>query len=78
MVRRLLDTFKIPRVTGEHVCLVHEPLGPSIEMLRNTLPDRRLPKILLQNILKTLFLALDFLHNEAKMIHTGTSTGSVS
>jgi serine/threonine protein kinase len=41
-------------------------------MLRNTLPDRRLPKILLQNILKTLFLALDFLHNEAKMIHTGT------
>jgi len=77
MVRRLLDTFKIPRVTGEHVCLVHEPLGPSIEMLRNTLPDRRLPKILLQNILKTLFLALDFLHNEAKMIHTDLQAGNV-
>jgi serine/threonine protein kinase len=43
-------------------------------MLRNTLPDRRLPKILLQNILKTLLMALDFLHNEAKMIHTGTQT----
>lgn len=71
LTRQLLDSFTITTVTGEHLCLVHEPLGMSVETLMGLMPGGHLSEDVLKSILKHLLLALDFLHSEGKTIHTG-------
>ena len=72
LVRELLDSFKATRPAGEHQCLVHEPLGLSMETVRQLCPGRKLPENLLKVFLIHLLQALDFLHTDSKMIHAGT------
>jgi serine/threonine-protein kinase SRPK3 len=69
--RQLRDSFKIQGLEGEHLCLVHEPLGVSLETFRNVMPAKQLPEALLKAVLEHLLQALDCLHSDAKMIHTG-------
>lgn len=71
LVRELLDSFKVMGPAGEHQCLVHEPLGMSMETLRQLSPGRKIPEPLLRAFLNHLLRALDFLHTDAKMIHAG-------
>ena len=71
LVRELLDSFKATGPAGEHQCLVHEPLGLSMETLRQLSPGHKLPENLLKVFLTHLLHALDFLHTDAKMIHAG-------
>ena len=71
LVRKLLDSFKATSLFGEHQCLVHEPLGMSIETLRQLIPGKKLPEDLLKAFLRHLLQTLDFLHTDAEMIHTG-------
>lgn len=71
LVRELLDSFKAIGPAGEHQCLVHEPLGFSMETLRQLSPGRKLPEPFLRAFLIHLLQALDFLHTDAKMIHAG-------
>lgn len=71
LVRELLDSFKVMGPAGEHQCLVHEPLGMSMETLRQLSPGRKVPEPLLKAFLNHLLRALDFLHSDAKMIHAG-------
>ena len=71
LVRELLDSFKATGPAGEHQCLVHEPLGMSMETLKQLNPGRKLPKNLLKIFLIHLLQALDFLHMDAEMIHAG-------
>lgn len=68
LVRGLLDSFKATGPAGEHQCLVHEPLGMSMETLRQLIPGGKLPENLLKLFLMHLLQALDFLHKDAKMI----------
>ena len=70
-LRKLYDSFKIQGLEGEHLCLVHEPLGISLETFREVMPLKRLPEKLLKAVLRHLLQALDCLHRDAKMIHTG-------
>ncbi|KAL9597305.1 MAG: hypothetical protein Q9219_005229 [cf. Caloplaca sp. 3 TL-2023] len=70
-VRTLLDSFKATGPAGEYQCLVHEPLGMSMETLRELAPGRKLPQDLLRSFLVHLLNALDFLHTDAQMIHAG-------
>jgi len=72
LVRELLDSFKATGPAGEYQCLVHEPLGMSMETLRRLCPGRKLPEDLLKAFLAHLLQALDFLHTDANMIHAGT------
>lgn len=73
-IRRLYDSFKIRGAGGrDHLCLVHEPLGFSIETLRQLMPAKQLPEDLLKAVLRHLLQALDCLHQDAKMVHTGQS-----
>ena len=71
LVRELLDSFKAMGPAGEHQCLVHEPLGMSMETLRQLSPGRTLPEQLLKAFLIHMLQALDFLHTDAKMVHAG-------
>lgn len=67
-VRELLDSFEITGPDGSHRCLVHPPSVLTF-LCRN--PVRRLPAPDLAVVLRRLFLALDFLHTECKIIDTG-------
>ncbi|CAG8218191.1 unnamed protein product [Penicillium salamii] len=69
-VRSLLDSFDISGPEDKHRCLVHPPLWESVLdfLFRN--PAQRLPTPILAVTLHRLFLALDYLHTECKIIHT--------
>ena len=51
-------------------CLVHKPLLTSLSTFRN---GRKLPEDFVQAVLQHVLLALDYLHSEAKLVHTGPS-----
>lgn len=63
-----LDSFIATGPAGEHQYLIHEPLGMSMETLRQLIPGRKLPEIFLKLFLTHLLQALDFLHKDAQMI----------
>lgn len=70
-IRSLLDSFDASGPEDKHQCLVHPPLWESVFdfLFRN--PVQRLPTPILSVTLHRLFLALDYLHTECKVIHTG-------
>lgn len=71
-IRTIQDSFSITsRAGNHHQCLVHEVLSNDILSLRYTRPDCKLPEVMLKQILIHLLLALDFLHSECHIIHTG-------
>lgn len=72
-VRTALDSFELLNRDGKHPCLVHEPLWDSITTLLERSGRDRLPEELLRVILQRLLLALDYLHTDRKVIHTGLS-----
>ncbi|KAJ5979105.1 hypothetical protein N7501_002447 [Penicillium viridicatum] len=75
-VRSLLDSFDISGPEDKHRCLVHPLLWENVLdfLFRN--PVQRLPIPILAVILHRLFLALDYLHIECKIIHTGVVSSS--
>ena len=71
-VRTIQDFFFVTsRAGNSHQRLVHEVLSNDILSLRYTRPDRKMPEAMLKQILIHLLLALDFLHSECHIIHTG-------
>ena len=71
-VRSLLDVFRLKGPDGEHQCLVHPPLFETIGTFLARNPEvGRLPDLMLAVVLHRLFRALDYLHNECGIIHTG-------
>lgn len=75
-VRELLDSFDVIGPDGYHRCLVHPPLWESVLTFLHRNPVRRLPAPVLAFVLRRLFLALDFLHTECEIIHTGAYKGT--
>lgn len=70
-VRSLHDSFDVDGPYGYHNCLVHPPLSESVaSFVRRNHPEG-LPAPLMALVLKRLFSALDFLHRECQVIHTG-------
>ncbi|CAI7584193.1 unnamed protein product [Penicillium glandicola] len=63
-VRTLLDSFEIDRASTRHLCLVHPPLWESVWAFLHRNPIGRLPPPVLAGVLRSLFLALDYLHTE--------------
>ena len=72
-VRSLIDSFDINGPEDTHRCLVHPALWESVNTFLCRNPIQRLPPIVLAVTLHRLFLALDYLHTECKVIHTGIS-----
>ena len=71
VIRTLLDTFYIDGPQDKHRCLVHLPLWESVLAFLRRNPVERLPSAILAVVLHRLFLALDFLHTECQIAHTG-------
>lgn len=70
----MLDTFTADGPNGQHQCLVHEPLLTSISHFQASLPSQRINEVILKMLLKELLVALDYLHTEAQLVHTGAVT----
>ncbi|KAI0918236.1 hypothetical protein AcV7_007036 [Taiwanofungus camphoratus] len=57
-------------MTSKPLAIVYSPLAITLRGFREMLPTKSLPVALLRSVLKHMFLALDFLHIEAKVIPT--------
>ncbi|KAH1486018.1 hypothetical protein KXV64_007796 [Aspergillus fumigatus] len=69
-IRQALDIFTIPRPGGDHQCLVQKPMWESFRDLLYHNPNHRFSEDLLKAGLMQIFLALDYLHTECKLVHT--------
>ncbi|KAJ5903916.1 hypothetical protein N7504_006299, partial [Penicillium tannophilum] len=76
-VRSLLDSFDVTGPEDQHRCLVHPPLWESVLAFLHRNPVQRLPTPVLAVTLHRLFLALDYLHTECKIIHTDIKADNI-
>lgn len=70
-VRSMIDTMLIPRSGGDHQCLIQQPLWDSLHDLRRRRDTPCFTEELLKLTLVQIFHALDFLHTECRLVHTG-------
>jgi serine/threonine-protein kinase SRPK3 len=70
-IRSLRDQFRLPGKYSPHACLVHEPLGLMLKDIREMSEGEKVSGQLLKPIIRYLLMALDFLHTEARAVHTG-------
>ena len=54
-------------------CLVRKPMSTTLKAFRKMLPGEKLLEALLRPAVMHVLFALDYLHSEAKVIHTGSS-----
>ncbi|KAL4779663.1 hypothetical protein BJX76DRAFT_351623 [Aspergillus varians] len=74
-VGKAVDLFTIRRPGDDHPCLVQKPMWESFRYLHSTISEThgRLTEDRLQAGLVQAFLALDYLHTECKIVHTGNA-----
>lgn len=72
-LRPVIDSFEIsnPDGHGAHTCLLHPPLGISLDQLTSLLPSKVMSSNMVKTTIRNILAALDFLHTEAHIIHTG-------
>lgn len=70
-IRQLIDHFFIQGPHGRHICLVHEPLGTSADVLVKMSPGHVMTLDDMKPAIRQLLVALDFLHSECHIIRTG-------
>ena len=70
-IRNALDAFPMQGPNGEHQCIVHEPVLENAQELLRRNPSHRFTEALLRIFLIRLLTALDYLHTDAHLIHTG-------
>ncbi|KAG5290300.1 protein kinase [Histoplasma capsulatum G186AR] len=71
-IRKCLSSFEIQGPQGKkHTCIVHEALGMTMEhILLNYVPDRAFRIEEIKMFILEILIGLDFLHTEARIIHT--------
>lgn len=77
-IRALLESFEIDGPHGKHVCLVHQALGVDFSELKEMDPDGLFSVPLIRQTMRPILTALQFLHDEAHVVHTGRSLRSLA
>ena len=75
-LRDLSDYFNIPSHNGLHTCLIHTPLRESASTLRKRFLQRKegpLPGAAIKQVVLCVLIALDHLHDNCNIVHTGES-----
>jgi hypothetical protein len=70
-IRGLYGEFELDGPTGKHLCLVHPPMHMTIRQFQYQNSAHKLNVPLLKWTLTNLLKALSYLHDEAKVVHTG-------
>ena len=71
-IRKMYDSFELSGPHGTHICLVHQPLGISLDELKTLNPGGLFSSELLRQTMRCILTGLQFLHKEVQIIHTGT------
>ena len=71
-VIHLLHEFTFESSVGRHICFVTDVLSYSVPSLQNQLSDPRLPLEFILRLTKHVLKGLEYLHDECKVIHSGT------
>jgi serine/threonine-protein kinase SRPK3 len=68
-----LDYFKWPGYDkpAPHMCFITELMGPDMTLVREQYRGAEVPLHLVKRIVRHLLLALDYLHRECGVVHTG-------
>lgn len=66
-----MNEFTHKGPNGEHVCLVFDVMGYHLGHQAFHFKGKRLPVKSVKSIARQILLALDFLHTECGIIHTG-------
>lgn len=66
----LLDDFVFQGPNGSHICIVTELMGPTALDIFRCL-TAAMPLSLVKRISKHLLLALQYMHDECNIVHTG-------
>ena len=72
-VIHLSHEFTFESYAGQHICFVMDVLSYSVPSLQSQLTDRRLPLRFILRLTKHVLKGLEYLHDECKVIHSGTS-----
>lgn len=73
LVRQMLDEFEVTRRGHRYQAIVYAPLAITLRGFRKLFASQSLSVDLLKLVLQYIFIALDFLHTDARVIHTGKS-----
>jgi serine/threonine protein kinase len=78
-IRRLLGSFEIDGPDGRHVVLVMQPAQMSLRDFKSVFrKDSGFDEAFVQGAVQELLKALDFVHNESQLVHTGLYSYSPS
>lgn len=72
-VRKLTDSFSLNGTSESHVCLVLEALREPLWLYRRRYVGNVIPPDILKILVQMILHALDYLHAECHVIHTGNS-----
>lgn len=68
----LIDHFHLASQHGKHLCIVTPALGSTLGSLKAARGSGAFPIPLVKKVASQCLQALDFLHNECGIVHTGT------
>ncbi|PYH37520.1 CMGC protein kinase [Aspergillus neoniger CBS 115656] len=70
LIRKLWGHFFLEGPHGRHMCLVHQPLGLSVNQFLYFFPGRVMRLDAVKPCMRQVLGIVDFLHTEAQVIHT--------
>ncbi|KAE8371693.1 kinase-like protein [Aspergillus bertholletiae] len=78
-LRPLIEIFpaQSPDKQSVHTCLVHPPLGISLDQLTRLLPDKVMTSAMVRTTIRNVLAALNFLHMDARIIHTDLQPNNI-
>ena len=76
-IRGLFETFEIEGPGGQHLCLVQPPMHMTIHEFQRLNSSHCLNERLLKWTLSNVLKALSFLHDEARVVHTGNINATI-